>query len=97
MNLIFVSHLLDVESDRAQDGGGEDGLLIKNPPVVSLPDVSQRDEDYDMGRCTRLLTVSDGVKVEGKERMFDVLDTDRRPKKLCDGILPYKGFRRARE
>ena len=90
MNVILINHFLDVDSDTIQHSGGSEGNMIKdNKTIVSLPDVSHRNDDYMMtGGGTRPLTVSNVVKVESKEGMANIINGYRGPKELKDKTLP---------
>lgn len=88
MNVILINHFLDVDSDTIQHSGGSEGNLIKDKTIVSLPDVSHRNDDYMMGGGTRPLTVSNVVKVESKEGMANIINGYRGPKELKDKTLP---------
>lgn len=93
MNLIFINHLLDVESDTVHDSGGDERFLIEYQTIVSLPNISHRDNDYEMRRSLRPLTISNVVKVEREEGLTNVFNFNRWPEKFSDNILPNQSFR----
>ncbi|GAN06409.1 hypothetical protein MAM1_0122c05891 [Mucor ambiguus] len=78
----------DVESDTIQYGGGNEGSLIKDETIVSLPNIRHRNDDYMLGGDARPLTISNVVKVEGEERMANSINGYRWPEELRDNTLP---------
>ena len=97
MNVVLINHLLDVESDVVQHSSGREGDLIEDKTIVSLPNVSQRNDDYMMGGGVRPLTVSNVVEVKREEGKADIINGYRGPKEFKDEGLPHLGLGRAVE
>ena len=87
MNEILVDHLLDVETDTIQHSGGSEGNLIEDKTILSLPNINHRNDDYMMGRGTRTVTISNIIKIKGKEGLTNIIDGYRGPEELRDNTL----------
>lgn len=90
VNDVLINRLLDVELGTIQYTGGSEGNLVEYRTIASLPNVSHRNEDYMMEGGTRPLTISNVIEVKGKEGLPGIINGNRGPEELENGVLPNR-------
>lgn len=90
--MIFIDHFGNVELDTVQDCSSFKWVLMKYKPILSPPNISQGDHDYQIRGNLRLLTITDVVEIECKDGTADIIDSNSGSKKLKDDTLPNESL-----